>query len=108
TPFQFIPSDTGCVNSKSVILFPDGILFKSLKGIYILTRGLAIGYFAPEVEAYNSQDIQSAVLTGGRNQIRFLTSSGLSLLYDYVFKQWSVFTNHTGLSADIWQGSYVY
>lgn len=108
SPFQFIPSDTGCTNSKSVILFPDGILFKSPKGIYIVTRGAQIGYFGTEVEAYNGQDVQSAILTGNRNQIRFLTSSGVSLLYDYVFKQWSVFTNHQGLSADVWQGNYIY
>ena len=108
TGFQFIPSDTGCVNSKSVILFPDGVLFKSLKGTYILTRGGQIFYFAPEVEAYNTQDVQSSLITGNRNQIRFLTSSGSSLLYDYVFKQWSFFTNHTGFSADVCNGLYTY
>lgn len=106
--FQFIPSDTGCINSNSVVLFPDGVLFKSPKGIYIVTRGVQVAYFGIEVEAYNAQNVQSAVLTGTTNQIRFLTSSGSSLLYDYVFKQWSVFTNHTGYSADIWNGTYVY
>jgi hypothetical protein len=108
TNFQFIPSDVGCTNSKSVILYPNGILFRTTKGIYQLSRGLATSYFGYEVEAYNSQDIQSAFIVPTKNQIRFLTSSGSSLLYDYVMNQWSVFTNHAGLSADTFQNAYVY
>lgn len=108
--FQFIPSDTGCSNSKSVILFPNGILFRASnnKGIYIVSRGLQIAYFGTPVEAYNSQDILSAFIIPNRNQIRFLTSSGSSLVYDYVMNQWGVFTNHAGLSADQFNGLYVY
>jgi hypothetical protein len=108
SPFFFVPSDTGCVNSKSVILFPEGILFKSPKGIYIVNRGVQVGYFGSEVEDYNGNDVQDAKIIGNRNQIRFLSSDGVALLYDYVFKQWSVFTNHMGYSSDVWEGSYVY
>lgn len=110
TPFQFIPSDCGCSNSKSVLLFSKGILFRASNnlGIFMLSRGLELGYFGEAVEAYNSQDIQSAKLVANRNQIRFLTSSGSSLLYDYVMGQWSVFTNHAGLSADTFNGAYIY
>lgn len=108
--FQFIPSDTGCSNSKSVVLYPNGILFRSSdnKGIYQVSRGLQISYFGMDVEAYNSQDIQSAFIIPNRNQIRFLTSNGSSLVYDYVMNQWGVFTNHAGLSADQFNGLYVY
>jgi hypothetical protein len=106
--FQFIPSDTGCVNSKSVILYPNGILFKSPKGIYQLSRGVSITYFGQDVEKYNSQDVQNAQLLNSKNQIRFLTSSGLSLVYDYVMNQWGTFTNHAGFSSDTFQGLYVY
>lgn len=107
---QFIPSDTGCSNSKSVILFPGGILFRSNnnKGIYLFSRGVQIQYFGLDVNAFNSQDIQSAFLVPNRNQIRFLTSSGFSLLYDYVMGQWSIFTNYQGLSADTFNGAYTY
>jgi len=106
--FQFVPSDVGCTNSKSVILYPGGILFRSNKGIYECNRGVQVSYFGFPVEAYNDQDIRSALIVPNRNQIRFLTSSGFSLLYDYVMNQWSIFTNHTGLSSTNWQGSYVY
>lgn len=108
TNFQFIPSDVGCTNSKSVILYPAGVLFRTDKGIYQINRGLQITYFGFDVEAYNSQDIRSAFIVPTRNQIRFLTSSGSSLLYDYVMNQWSVFTNHAGLSACNFNGVYTY
>lgn len=108
SPFQFIPADVGGTGSKSVALFPDGVLFRTSKGIYLLSRGLQVTYFGMGVEDYNAQDITSAVITSNANQIRFLTSSGSSLLFDYVMNQWSTFTNHAGLSADIWDGSYVY
>lgn len=108
--FQFIPSTTGCSNSKSVVLYNDGILFRASnnKGIYKVSRGGQIGYFGLDVEAYNSQDIQSAVNIPNKTQIRFLTSSGYSLLYDYVMNQWSAFSNFAGLSADQFNGLYVY
>lgn len=110
TPFQFIPSDTGCSNSKSVISYPEGVLFRASnnKGIYLVSRGVAIQYFGYDVAGYSAQDIQAAQIIGNKNQIRFLTSSGLSLLYDYVMQQWAVFTNHTGYSSTLWMGNYVY
>lgn len=110
TPFQFIPSDTGCSNSKSVISYPQGLLFRASngKGIYVVSRGLAIQYFGYDVAGYSTQDIQAAQIIGNKNQIRFLTSNGSSLLYDYVMQQWSVFTNHTGYSSTLWNGNYVY
>lgn len=110
TPLQFIPSDTGGSNSKAVISYPNGLLFRASnnKGIYLITRGLQVGYFGLDVNAFNAQDVQSIQFDGNRNQIRFLTSNGMSLLYDYVMQQWSTFTNHTGVSATIFLGVYVY
>lgn len=105
---QAIPADTGCSQSKGVITFPGGVLFKSPKGIYLLDRSLGVKYFGAEVEAYNSQTISSTVILKDQNQIRFLCESGLTLVFDYAFGQWSTFSNHTGYGACIWDDSYVY
>lgn len=105
---QPVPSDVGCVSSKCIQSFPMGVLFKSKKGIYLLDRAYNVKYAGIDVEAYNSQNIVSSVLISDRNQIRFLTDSGLTLVFDYIMDQWSTFTNHQGYAADIWQGKYVY
>lgn len=105
---QLVTSDNGCPYPKSTVLMPLGIMYKSNKGIYLLGRGLQVDYIGSQVEDYNSQDITSAELIQDKNQVRFLTSSGLTLVYDYFFKQWSTFTNHEGKDAVIWKGVYHY
>jgi hypothetical protein len=42
------------------------------------------------------------------NEIRFLASSGLTAVYNYLYNQWSLFSNHTGTSADVFNGLYTY
>ena len=105
-----IPADTGCINSKGVITFPGGVIAKTKKGIYLLDRALNYKYFGSEVEAFNSQDVTAVTMLKDKNQIVFLTDTlfGLTLVYDYVFGQWSTFTNTRGYSADVWNGAYVY
>lgn len=105
---QAVPSDVGISEFKSVITQPNGVMFKSDNGIYILSRSLQIFYIGAEVESYNSQTITSASLVPSKSQIRFLCSSGLTLVYDYIFNQWSTFTNHTGTSSTASNGVYYY
>lgn len=105
---QFIPSDVGCLYSKSVVGTPAGVIFQSSKGIYMIDRSLNVKYVGAEVQSYNSQVITSAVLVPGKSQIRFLVNSGSTIVYDYIFGQWATFTAHTGLSATDWQSTYVY
>jgi hypothetical protein len=105
---QLINTDVGCVEPDSLVLMPQGIMFKSLKGIYLLDRSLRVVYIGADVEGYNSQSIVNATLLENVNQVRFLTSSGSTLIYDYYFNQWGTFTNHTGVDACIWKGVYSY
>lgn len=110
TPTQIIPSDVGGYSSKSVKLLPSGVIFQASnhKGIYAVSRGLQVGYFGSDVEDYNSQNIQAIEIIGDKSQVRILSDSGSSLLYDYVMNQWGTFTNHLGVSSTIWLGTYVY
>lgn len=105
---QFVPSDIGCSTLKSTITMPNGVMFKSINGIYLLDRSLNVTYIGAEVESYNSQTITGVSLVPSKSQIRFICSSGLSLVYDYIFKQWSTFTNYTGTSCSTWNNSFVY
>lgn len=105
---QPIPSDTSASQSRGLIVFPKGVLFKSPKGLYLLDRSLTVSYLGMPVEAYNAQTVTDATMIANTSQIRFLTSSGLSLVYDYIFDQWGTFTNHQGVGATIWNLKYVY
>ncbi len=105
---EIIPSEVGCSHPRSIVLTPKGIMFKSNKGIYMLDRTLSVGYIGADVEQYNAQNVVSSRVVESQNQIRFLTDSGYTLVFDYYFGQWSTFTNHEGLGSDNWLGTYVY
>ena len=110
SPPQAITGDAGCSNTNSLVLMPLGLMFQSNKGIYLLDRSLQTVYIGAEVEAYNHLTITSAELIQNENQIRYLTSDGRCLIYDYFYGKWSTWTNHQGRGATIWNinGDYVY
>jgi hypothetical protein len=103
-----ITSDAGCTNQKSISVVPDGLVFQSEKGIYLLTQSRQLVYVGAPVEAYNDQTITGAVLSAGTNQVRFLADTGRSLMYDYLFREWSTWTQHSGVAACLWLGKYCY
>ncbi len=109
---QAIPSDVGCVDARSILRMPDGIIFKSSKGWYLLGRGLDVQYIGAGVEAYNANQVSSAVLLEDRQECRFASSSGTTLVYSYLSRQWSTFTIVEYPVADaVWwptTGSYVH
>lgn len=100
---QLVTADVGCSNPRSVVRFDSGLLFQSDKGIYQVTNNFEVSYIGAPVEAYNDQTITAATLVNDTNQIRFLTNSGRTLVYDYLFRQWTTFTNHTGVDAVLWK-----
>lgn len=103
-----ITSDVGCTNPRSVVTMPLGLMFQSGKGIYLLTRGLESVYIGADVEAYNDYSITGAVLIPNTNEVRFTTSNGVTLTYDYFFKQWVVDEVQYGADACIFQNLFTY
>lgn len=105
---QFVTTDVGCSNARSICYTPAGVVFQSEKGIYLLSRSMEVNYIGRDVESFNSQDIVSCDLTEDRRQIRLLTDDGATLLWDYFVNQWSTFTNHEGDDAVTVDGDYYY
>jgi hypothetical protein len=105
---QLIATDTGCKDSNSLVLGPQGLYFKSAKGIYLLTRSLESVYIGAPVEDFNSETITSAQLLEDKNEIRFTTATGTLLIYNYYFNQWSTFTNKKINDSVIWLNNYLY
>ena len=106
-PFR-VNTDVGCSEPRSIVETPAGLMFKSAKGIYTLTRGLQVEYSGAFVEAFNGQTITAATLVDDRNEVRFLTDDGETLVYDYFFKQWATWTNHEGRDAVLFDDTYHY
>lgn len=100
-----ISTDAGCIDARSVANTPEGIVFQSRAGIYLLGRGGATQYIGKAVEddlgSYSV--ITSAVLVASLNQVRFTCiidsgqsagtarsgASAIILVYDYRIKQWA-------------------
>lgn len=96
---ELVSSDIGCINPNSTVLTPIGTMFKSSKGIYLLTRGMQLTYIGDNVEKFNNLTVTSAIVVPEENEVRFTTSDGPALVYNYFVNQWNTFSNHRGLSA---------
>lgn len=105
----YITSTVGCSNQKSIIFIPQGLMFESDKGIWLLGRDLSTSYIGAPVEKYTeAATVLSAVSVPGTNQVRFTMSSGITLMYDYYFQQWGTFVNIPAISSTLFQGLHTY
>lgn len=105
---SLVTSDVGCINSNSVVIMPQGIMFQSAKGIYLLDQSLNLTYIGAPVEAFNTFNITSSILIPNFNQVYFTTSNGTTLVYDYYTQQWSTFTNQFAQDAAIYNGNFCF
>ena len=105
---QQVSSDVGCTEPESVVETPQGIMFKSAKGIYLLTRSLEVQYVGAKVEDFNALDVSGAVVVPNQNQVRFTTTAGTTLVWDYFFQQWNTFNNQAAISCVGWQNQFVF
>lgn len=104
----YITSSVGCDNPKSIVLTPDGIMFQSDKGIWLLTRQLGTTYIGSAVENYSNQEVKSAQVIPGTNQVRFILDTSITLVYDYFVGQWGTFTNLSAISGTLYRGLQTY
>lgn len=103
---QLATTDAGCINARSIGVVPQGLVFDSRKGRYLLGRDMTVTYIGAEVERYNAETITSTQLIPTLNQVRFTLDSDPArvLVWDYFVGQWSVFTPIAAIDSVIWQG----
>lgn len=85
---------------RSLVLAPEGLMFRSLKGIRMLDRGLNIVPIGAEVDPLATTCI-GALVHRSKNQVLFYTGSNV-LVWDYLFRQWSRLTGHSAVHAVTW------
>lgn len=100
----FITATVGCSNPNSIVFQPEGIMFQSDKGIWLLGRDLSTTYIGAPVERFTeSATVVAAINVPGTNQVRFTMDSGITLMYDYFVRQWGTFTNIPAVSSAVYQ-----
>lgn len=98
----FITATVGCSNQQSIVFMPQGLMFQSDKGIWLLGRDLSTSYIGAPVEKYNAAIVESSQNIPGTNQVRFILSTGVTLMYDYYYGQWGTFTGVPAISSCIY------
>lgn len=105
SPPMLVASDVGTTIPNSVILYPNGLMFKSDKGIYNLDRALGVDYIGAPVEDYNSFTVSGAVLMKNQTEIRFtMNDTSTAVVYNYFFGRWDFFSNYQSDAATVWNG----
>lgn len=105
---SYITSTAGCANPASIVFMPQGLMFQSDKGIWLLGRDLSTTYIGAPVEAYNNNTVLSALNIPGTNQVRFTLDNGVTLVYDYYYNQWGTFTGIPGISSTLYQNLHTF
>lgn len=88
---KLISSDIGIADVKSIVSIPDGIMFKSNKGIYLLDRSMQLTYVGFQVEDYNSEKVIGTSNIIDRHIVLFMTANR-TMAFDYFQKKWSLWT----------------
>jgi hypothetical protein len=104
---QPLPSDAGCVSSKSLALLPNGVIYQSLKGIWQIDRGLNSSYIGAPVEKYGMESVVGFAVSSTQNKL-FLSQANQTIVYDYFLNMWSTFTGMPSTGALSWRDKHVY
>ena len=105
----FVTSTVGCALPNSIVLMPNGLMFQSDKGIWLLGRDLSTSYIGAPVESLTlGYTCETAIVVPETNQVRFTMNSGVTLMYDYYFQQWGTFNGIPGLSSVVYGGLHTF
>ena len=92
---QQLSNDVGCIESRSVCSFPEGIVFQGQGGLYILNRAHQIMPMEAVCDKLVTYPIiTSAVMVQEKKQVRLTAtnstgSAGIILVFDYRMNSWT-------------------
>lgn len=103
---KLLSTASGCTNPASIVMLNDGLFYQSQRGVELLSRGeqvnLEIGF---PVAAYKSLSLTGALVVPDLSQVRFISSLGTALVFDYALNTWTTYTNYDGVGAVYWNGA---
>lgn len=88
-----VASDMGCIQPRSVVSTPFGIVFRSARGFYLLDRGYTLQFIGADVQDLTDDypTVYAATVVASANHVRFLVGSADAsrvLVFDYAEKKW--------------------
>lgn len=91
---RYLTGSLGALDWRSVVRSRDGVFFKATSGIHLLTRSLDTLAVGDAVERYRPLTITGAMDVPHRQEVRFYTAEGTTLVYCYDAntRQWATFT----------------
>lgn len=105
-PPRLISVDVGADCAEGVAVTPDGVVFRSLKGWYILTRSWGVEYIGGGVSDYDSDTLVAVEVLAKQHQVRVVSASRI-LVFDTLTKQWSEWDESKIVGSCIWQGKHI-
>lgn len=103
----FITSTIGTRVPKSIVFQPQGLVFDTDQGRWLLARGLSTEYVGAPVAQFNDIPAVAAINVPGQNQIR-ITLPDTTLVYNYFYGQWGTFVGIPAISSTLFQGMHTY
>lgn len=101
-------TDAGCIDPRSVVATPQGLLYKSAKGWYLLTRGLEAVYIGSGVKDFDDAKATSAVLVPNAREVRITTDRDAILVLNHVAAAWSTNPGMSSVAACVFGGAYTH
>ena len=106
---QRLPMQVGTSVPKSVIEAPPGVFFFYDGMIYLISRGLDVVPIGLPVKDYtDSATISGAVTWPEEQEVRFYTTGGRTLVYNWINDLWTTFTGQAAVAATRWEDTMVY
>lgn len=107
-----VSTDTGCLEPRSIVVTPRGIMFQGSKGIYLLSRGLQLEYVGAPIKRWleTYPTVTSAVVAPDTTQVLISCDdgeNGVRLVYDYALDAWSLDELYApqNSAAVVWNGA---
>jgi len=103
-PYLLSPS-IGCINPRSVVRYPQGVMFEASDGIWSLTQAMQMTPIGDKVRYYtDTHTITQAIAHDDQHRVLFLTSDGPALVYDWLHDAWSIYDNYTSTAGAVIDG----
>lgn len=107
TPPVPVHGALGCTDRRSIVSVPQGVMYRTARGIYLLDRAFAPRYVgAPVEDALGTNTIRTATYVREQAEVRFTLSDDTQLRWSTEFEQWMTATSTAFVDAAVINGVY--